>query len=251
MLPQGVFSLLNQFWSYLTHTLQLDPNLPLLAEMRGYSNSHPFFTNPPELIYCPKGSIPSSVLLDAPPELGLSPKDSLGEFLLEDRWVTPIRLPDLTIVALVGWRPGEGNRMKYLTTPSPLFKKSHLLLGSHLITPYQNQYTYVVEGIFDYLSLISLGLPAVSIMGIRVSQHHLAQFPLLGKVIAAPDKTSPEVITNNLWKLNPSTGSYFTWDSSYRAKDIDDMVSLYEHQLIDVLREVSLQDEFIIRLRNN
>ena len=141
-------------WKYVTERCptNLDGSLGTqggLLQARGYLDGHPFIQTPPPVRYVDYRAIPSDILTSLPEELGLLQD---GEFLLSERWVTPITLPDGRVLAFVGWRPGQGNRMKYLTTPSGYFKRSLNLFG-----------------ISTALSLLSWGTSAQSLMA-RSSQ---------------------------------------------------------------------------------
>lgn len=220
------------FWAYCKRVLS--PELELLATHRGYSSDHPFFSNPPDLLYFPEGYEPIRELLNVP------------EFMLEGRWVTPIRYPDSSIATLVGWRPtrsGQG-RMKYLTLPEPTYSKSHILLGAHSILTTPTHF-FVVEGVFDYLALTSLGIPAVSLQGKTASPYHKAQYRLLGIPHGVPDRDSPEVIHKDAW----GTKRYLTWDFSIPGKDCDDLVrSLPTSHTYELFQSAAQSDDLVTKV---
>lgn len=228
-----------------------------LLHMRGYLEGHPFLQTAPPVRYVDYRSIPSDILTSLPEELGLLQD---GSFLLDERWVTPITLPDGRVLAFVGWRPGQGNRMKYLTTPSAYFKRSLNLFGisealnllswgtskqsllgrsvNSLVSSLSHPALVLTEGIFDTLALQSLGVPSVAIMGKRASTAQQAQYNKLGiPVLAILDKDAVgDIIPYNAWGLDFNKGSkYITWDSSIPAKDADDLVNMFGSNLIPLL----------------
>lgn len=240
-----------------------------LLQARGYLEGHPFLQTTPPVRYVDYRAIPSDILTSLPEELWLLQD---GEFLLSERWVTPITLPDGRVLAFVGWRPGQGNRMKYLTTPSGYFKRSLNLFGisealsllswgtsaqslmvrsSQVRTSSLSQPALILtEGIFDTLALQSLGIPSVAIMGKRASMAQKAQYNKLGiPVLAILDKDAVEdVLPYNTWGLDFNKGSkYITWDSSIPAKDADDLVNLFGDSLIDLLSSSIICPDSLVR----
>lgn len=162
-------------------------------------------------------------LEDGGDDLGLF-KD--GKFLLVNRFIFPVRDMLGNTVALIGWFPDD---KKYITTPSKLFSKSCLFYGMEQLgeTGIGKNY-YLCEGIFDVLSVRSLGIPAIGQMGINTSRVKEAMYPMFGKLIATPDndRQGRDVLWNNKWAL-PSNSSYLRWVGD-TSKDIDKLINSYE-----------------------
>lgn len=175
-----------------------------------------------------------------------------GYFLLNERYVFPIRDMLGNIVALVGWFP---DTKKYITTPSRFFSKDSLFFGMEQLneTGIGDKY-FLVEGIFDSLSLRSLGFNAVAQMGIVSSYAKITLYGLFGRIVGIPDndKMGKNVLKNDLWAI-PQNGSYMRWvgdgvleaeenstkeDEKVKIKDIDKLCSLYEEEsLRDLLNQ--------------
>lgn len=206
-------------WDKVSSILPLED----LLVARGYSVDHPFTKHMPDVKY----------LID-PPLTGEGVLDAQGEFLLNRRWVTPLRLPDGRVVSYIGWTNGGG--MKYLTCPTPWFNKRYLLFGVPEALRLSRHYVYVVEGVFDCLALQSIGVPCVSLMGSSCSPFQLEQLKLWKVVRGIPDRDIlDKVISRDAWKI----GNYLTWNFQYPCKDIDDMVELFGEDLRGSLHTLS------------
>ena len=165
-----------------------------------------------------------------------------GRFLLDGRYIVPVRDMLGNIIALIGWYP---DTKKYVTTPSKYFVRDCLFFGMEQIgksgigKPY-----FVVEGIFDSLCLRSLGFNAVAQMGIKDSRVKSLLYGLFGRVVAIPDNdgVGRKVILDDKWDL-PRNASYFRWkgnlkygDEEIYIKDIDKLCSMFDDEdLINLL----------------
>lgn len=124
-----------------------------------------------------------------------------GAFLLDNRYIIPIRDIMGNVTALTGWYP---DTKKYITTPTYGFSKEGQFFGmetfqwSHTggyLTPVDaagepvspKGLTYLVEGIFDALSLQALGFPALANMGLTMSSYKSEILRRYGKVVVIPD----------------------------------------------------------------
>lgn len=156
-----------------------------------------------------------------------------GKFLLEGRYIIPVRDMLGNVIALIGWFP---DRKKYITTPSRFFSKDCLFFGLEQLSCTGLGASYfIVEGVFDCLALRSLGFNAVACMGISAGRVKEALYGLFGRVVAVPDcdEQGRKVISGDLWRL-PRSGSYFRWvgeacvgGTYVSVKDIDTLCSLY------------------------
>lgn len=106
----------------------------------------------------------------------------------------------------------------------------------------------VVEGIFDCLSLRSIGLPCIATMGATVSPMKCELLKLFKKVVAIPDADvtgRKGLDTKTGWQL-PSTATRICLKLSpiqihgetVKLKDIDDLVKLFDEEDI---REMILE----------
>lgn len=167
-----------------------------------------------------------------------------GNFLLNKRYILPIKDMVGNVIALVGW---YRDSKKYITTPSKFFSKDCLFFGMEQLgnTGIGKSY-FLVEGIFDALSLRSLGLNAVAQMGIIAGRKKEILYGLFSRLVAIPDNDTQgkKVLTEDKWSL-PINASYFRWrgemgidentGESINIKDIDMLCNLYEESEVKSL----------------
>ena len=175
-----------------------------------------------------------------------------GEFLLNGRYIVPIRDIANNLVALVGYIP-DYQPKKYMTTPSPFFSKSCMLFNFRqaydLSWQMYNGLVIVVEGIFDALSLSSIGLPAVAVMGsaLEPAKGELLKFFKRPICIPDDDNTGKKALNryakygwkapNNALMVNLHGSEIF---EGVKLKDMDNFVSWYEPKdVINTLLEIS------------
>lgn len=165
--------------------------------------------------------------------------DKNGNYLLSGRYVVPIRDIEGYICALVGWDPKGGSR-KYVTTPTLGFSRDTTFFNIEMYTDtkYNSSDTvYVVEGIFDTLSLRSLGLRALGNMGLQMSTIKTEILSRWGKVVAIPDNDragkTVNPITNT--KVGKSANSIWSIKNEHvfiilpaGVKDVDDFVKEFD-----------------------
>lgn len=162
-----------------------------------------------------------------------------GDYILGGRYVVPIRDIAGTVIALVGWHPRGGSR-KYVTTPTIGFSRDasffNLDCYQHAQTNW-NGTVYLVEGIFDTLSLRSLGLPALGNMGLEMSAIKTQILSRFGKVIAIPDNDISGKSVNPITNSFSGKSSKFAWgienDSVFVTlplgiKDVDDFIKEFD-----------------------
>lgn len=183
-------------------------------------------------------------LEDGNEDLGLFTSE--GKFLLANRFIFPVRDMLGNTIALIGWFPDE---KKYITTPSKLFSKSCLYFGMEqlALTGLGKEY-FLCEGIFDTLSLRSIGFNAVAEMGIESGRVKESMYPLFGRLIGIPDNDveGRSVINGDKWRL-PSNGNYMKWVSDEYYKDIDKVVNSFEYDDIrgEILEKMKKRDRLI------
>lgn len=126
---------------------------------------------------------------DMAEELGLVTKTE--RFLLDDRFIISVRDISGNLVTLIGYYP---DNKKYITVPSPFFSKDILFFNlDHAFKLSFEKFdglVFLVEGIFDCLSLRAIGLPAIATMGSTVSREKREILKLFSKVIYIPDNDS-------------------------------------------------------------
>lgn len=152
--------------------------------------------------------------------------DRNGNYLLAGRYAIPIR--DITgkVTALVGWYPDV---KKYVTTPTYGFSKDGQFFNMECFQQsfdgeypkYKDEETgeilestglvYLVEGIFDTLSLRSLGFPALGNMGLDMSLMKTEILSRFGKVIGIPDNDNAGMGTNPYLNRISNKGKKLAW----------------------------------------
>lgn len=163
-----------------------------------------------------------------------------GNFILTDRYIVPIKDIAGNIIALVGWHPQGGSR-KYVTTPTlgfsrdvSFFNYDHAYRLSHEA---HDGVVFLVEGIFDAISLRSLGLPAIANQGLEMSSIKSRMLSRFKKVVAVPDNDNSGRSVNPFLNHLTSKGANFIWRIPVphvfvllpeRVKDVDEFVKGYE-----------------------
>lgn len=162
-----------------------------------------------------------------------------GEYILGGRFVLPIHDIAGNVIALVGWHPQGGSR-KYVTTPTVGFSRDASFFNLNcyqLAWEKWNGNVYVVEGIFDTISLKSLGLPALGNMGLEMSAIKVQILTRFNKVVAIPDNDTSGRSVNPLTNSFSGKSSKFIWgienDSVFvtlpkGVKDVDDFVKEFD-----------------------
>lgn len=171
------------------------------------------------------------------------------EFRLKGMYIFPVKNMIGNVIALIGWYPGR----KYITTPSKFFNKSSLFYGMEQIgkTGLNKPY-FIVEGIFDSLSIRAMGFNAIAQMGIKSSRVKKINYGLFSRLVAIPDNDNEgvEVVKNDEWFL-PSNGSYVcitNTNKGIKLKDVDDLCRIFsEDELKDVFAEALLCRDRLIK----
>ena len=237
---------LEEVYGYL-QSLYPDDFVDELCRVRGYVDvDQRNLIKEMNLGYCE--IVDSEELGEMRSELGLvSEKDN---FLLQNRFIIPVEDIAGNISALIGYYP---DFKKYITTPSPFFSKEcqffNFKQAYDLSWREYNGFVILVEGIFDCLSLRSIGLPAIATMGSSVSRIKGELLKLFKKVLAIPDDDATGRKALNRysrygWKV-PSNTTFLKFDGGYvdfggtklHCKDMDNFVSWFDAE--DV-REVLL-----------
>lgn len=231
-------------WKYLNDvSYEEDSIIQSICDLRGYDleSNMPNMLKEIGFVFIDEDLFDETKLLKISRNLGIyTNKDT---FLLKGRYIFPVRDMLGNIVALIGWYPDD---KKYITTPSKFFKKGCMLFGMEQFEKTGIGKDYIlVEGIFDCISVRSLGLNCVALMGIKATNYTKVLYTLFKGIVAIPDndKEGRKVIANDAWKL-PVNGKYFKWVGS--LKDIDDMIKYYDMK--DILKDVWKEKERVVTL---
>lgn len=163
--------------------------------------------------------------------LGLVGND--GEYWLQDRFVLPLRTWGGIIQALICWYP---DNRKYITTGTIGFTSAASFFN---MESYKNAFrfddgvsrVFVVEGIFDALSISSLGYCALGNQGLDMSSVKKEMLSRFDEVYFIPDNDKPGRMSNkycckrssHLW--DTENGRLIKLEGS--AKDMDDVIKQY------------------------
>lgn len=170
-----------------------------------------------------------------------------------DRIVVPVYANN-TIVGISGryYKYEEGHvNSKYFHSRFP--KKNYLLFleeSKRLANKLKTDVVYVTEGMFDALSLLGLGIPAVSVLGSDIS---LEQLNLLNRnfktvyFVFDSDEAGRKArynVARTLVETNrPSFSSYFIYLP--KEKDIDELIAKYGADFSSFVKVKSLYDVYI------
>ena len=176
--------------------------------------------------------------------------DKSGRYLLSGRYVVPIRDISGNVTALVGYYPDD---RKYVTTPTFGFARDAQFFNIEQYAKFANEpnaKVYLVEGIFDTLSLRSLGLFALGNMGLGLSPIKREILKRFGHVYAIPDndKAGRGVLpftSAGRFKWNIDNNVTFVQIGIEGVKDTDDLVKMFDCKE-DLL---NLTDSYIAKVK--
>lgn len=239
---------MEDMYSQIKTHFDVDNSVKELIKLRGYvegSEQHKLLK---DLQIC------SCAIYDID-ELGTKAKNlgaitNIGRFLLDDRFIIPVRDIEGNLVTLIGYYP---DYKKYITMPAPFFSKEAMFFN--IDQAFDLSYddfggaVFLVEGIFDCLSLRAIGLPAIATMGSDVTSVKRETLKLFSKVVYIPDndKVGHRALnrydTRYGWKV-PKTatgirlkGSVDFGSQVLKVKDIDNLITWCE---ADDVRELLL-----------
>jgi DNA primase len=231
-------------WKYLNDvSYEEDSVIQSICDLRGYDleSNMPNMLKEIGFVFIDEDLFDEIKLLKISRDLGIY--TNKNTFLLKGRYIFPVKDMLGNIVALIGWYPDD---KKYITTPSKFFKKGCMLFGMEQLEKTGIGKDYIlVEGIFDCISVRSLGINCVALMGIKATNYTKVLYTLFKGIVAIPDndKEGRKVIVNDAWKL-PVNGKYFKWVGS--LKDIDDMIKYYDMK--DILKDIWKEKERVVTL---
>ena len=247
MLQSEVFPKYREYSDYLEKAYRylqslyidkLDEQVEELCIMRGYPDEehHKLFKEM-KIGYCSVFDIED--LGDLREKVGLVTKED--GFILNNRFIIPVLDIDNRLSTLIGYYP---DFKKYITVSTPFFSKNNMFLNFRqaydLAWSKFNGVVILVEGVFDCLSLRSIGLPAIATMGSTVDAEKGELLKLFRKVIAIPDgdKVGHQALNRYAkkgWKVPSNTimikfiGCTLDLNGTkVKIKDMDDFVKLYE-----------------------
>lgn len=154
-----------------------------------------------------------------------------GHFLLEDRFIVPIKSIDDHVLTFVGWYPDE---RKYITINSKMFHRNYMLFGMEQI-PCER--IIVVEGIFDALSLMANRVNAVAVMGSEMSLSQREWVNTCKEVFYIPDndRVGRRTVREDRWGAGLIDSRYLVWWGlrldeypNLSIKDIDTFCNFFE-----------------------
>lgn len=235
--------MLQEIYRYMKQTFAAD-SVETLCQMRGYpigeSSQHVFFEQSPCGYF---ETADTSVFKGYPEELGLFSKQ--GEFLLNGRYIIPVTSVNGDLVSLIGY---YADYKRYITLSTPFFSKAAMFFKFN--EAYKKSWeehdgvVFLVEGIFDCLSLWSIGLPCIATMGSSVSAIKGDLLKLFRKVIAIPDddETGHKALdrySRQGWKVPSNTvmvkfhcGDVEIGGVSLHCKDIDNLVTWFDEDFV-------------------
>lgn len=239
-------------WKYIkSNSKDLDTIVSEICSLRNYFNEEARWGNvfrETDIAFVSSETCDYSKLNgDGFKDLALFSKE--GNFLLNERYIIPVRDMLGNIIALIGWYPDS---KRYITTPSKFFSKDCLFFGLEQLkkTGIGKDY-FVVEGIFDALSIRSIGYNAVAQMGLSDSKVKMVLYGLFRRIVAIPDndKGGRKVVIENKWNI-PQNGSYLRWrgnvnidGTEFPIKDIDNLINIFGEEDVKELLNSSLKDK--------
>jgi DNA primase len=235
---------LNKAYS-LFQSMYNDTYVDELCEFRGYVDvDQRNLIQEMKLGYCEIEDV--DLLKEFPEDLHLLSKND--NFLLNGRFIIPVYGVNGDLISLIGYYP---DKRKYITLATPYFSKRCQFFNFKQAyeTSFRdyNGMVILVEGIFDCLSLRSIGLPAIATMGSTVSPIKGELLKLFKKVLAVPDddpvgRRSLNRYSKFGWKVPYGTtfirfhgGLYQVGATNLHCKDMDNLVSWYD---ADDIREM-------------
>lgn len=246
----------NKFYAELKGLFNLDMDIQELCEIRGYLPDGEQALLLDELSIGSCEVLDKELLSDEARKYGYL--NASGYFLLDNRYIIPVRDINGDIVTLIGYFP---DIRKYITVPTPFFSKDTMFfnIDDAYIRSWEDYdgVVVLVEGIFDCLSLRSIGLPAIATMGSDVSFTKKEILKIFKKVLYIPDNDSVGrralnrydkqhgwKVPNNAVGIRLSGSVDFNDEGEYdeskilRVKDTDNLVSWFD---MDSVRESILQ----------
>lgn len=248
--PEKYFTDMERAWRYICKQGSKTQGIEGVKELRGYGDWADEELDGMDVYWIPENVVDVNLLkkLEMYDFLGLErisrrggKEYKTGKFLLEGRYVFPVRSVMGKIYALIGWYP---DLKKYITTPSALFSKNNLYYGMEQLGKIDKgckPNLILVEGIFDSVAVRTLGVNntvVLATMGSNISGSKKEIYRLFKNIIAVPDrdKTGRRNLNNDSWGI-PIGGTQIRIiqtqelkDSGIEVKDIDDVVKLADHE---------------------
>lgn len=238
-------SAMEDAYTYIKTLFDVNKSIEELCKLRGYTlnGEQRKLLEAMQICYCTM-SIEDEGLGEMATELGLTTKTE--RFLLDERFIIPVRDIIGNLVTLIGYYP---DNKKYITVPAPFFSKDVLFFNIdhayRLSMQKFNGIVFLVEGIFDCLSMRSIGLPVIATMGSTVSLLKKELLKIFKKVVYIPDNDAVGRRALNRrdsvygWNVPNSatgirlSGSILVTDDEgdskeVKIKDVDNLISWFE-----------------------
>lgn len=148
-----------------------------------------------------------------------------GECNYYQRLIIPIYSLDNNIVALCGYANDSG--VKYSYSPKTVWEKARYLYlnGDEWKQAVEDKYIFVVDGIFDAISLRLFGYNATCTMGSEYTDYHKKYLSFIKKLIVPHDNDNAGLL---LAKKISSSHNNVTIIKQGETKDIDDFIKLLD-----------------------
>lgn len=166
---------------------------------------------------------------------------SNGGYWLQSRFCIPIRDIAGQVIAWVCWFP---DNRKYITTGTLGFTNTSTFFNAEsyaqCMQSDHSRLAFVVEGIFDALSISSLGYCALGNQGLAMPPVKREMLNRFDTVVFIPDNDSAGRQSNPY--LSPNSSHKWTAGTATRivelqgkCKDMDDMIKTYQPENLDFL----------------
>ena len=166
-------------------------------------------------------------------------------FILNNRFILPIRSIDGLVTAWVGWYP---DHKKYITTSTLGFCREAQFFNMETYAnciEKHNGDVVVVEGIFDTLSVEALGLSAIGNMGLALSPTKVEILTRYNRVFACPDGDKAGKTVNpylsrgdRVWRLKNDTrfgllhGACKDFDDVSKKRIVSDLSWVFDEKYL-------------------
>ena len=189
-------------------------------------------------------ALANSIRLTAPMLRQLGLVSDSGDYFLEDRYAIPLCDWTGNPIALVCWYP---DARKYITTTTYGFTATATFFNMQsypkAVQPDGSTTVFVVEGIFDALSVESLGYCCLGNQGLDMSPIKKLMLQRFDRVIFIPDNDRPGRMSNpyltirssHHWELPNSRMVALTG----KIKDMDDFIKYLGIEDLEFIRQAN------------
>lgn len=160
----------------------------------------------------------------------------------------PIRTASGVIKGFVGWDAANSLKLKngavdlttYRTSNKLVFNKNNFFLTDHRVLEgtFDTSCIFVVDGVFDAISLNANGIPAMALLGSSPSKCHYYFLHWYKHIYILSDNDEAGLY---LYKRLHSAFNRALRVTQSEAKDIDDYIKLHRHEAVNALRKLMLK----------